>query len=310
MTASPILHHESAPAYAPKHAPVRHERAWLGWLAGSDPGLMRLRMAAEIVITIGVVIAAEWIFVRTTGALQTPIPAGAKPAVATELWTLNHALMVIALMLGAILALISGFGVSMEATARGQLITLLFLPLPLIATLAGGLALHVRLASLASLAVVLAIGTYCRRFGPRGFNGGALAFMGAFLGFFIQDYVTLGHFGWLVAEIWLAMTVIIAVHFAFFRPRPGAALRRMQRSYAARARQVANEIAEQYQATVRSGGRTGPPGAGQPVPAAPVAAAERGRAAHRRAAGRPGRGPGGLERGQRCTSACSTPRWG
>jgi hypothetical protein len=254
VTAPPILHHESAPSYGAKHAPARHERAWLGWLAGSDPGLMRLRMAAEIVITIGVVIAAEWIFVRTTGALQAPIPAGAKPAVATELWTLNHALMVIALMLGAILALISGFGVSMEATARGQLITLLFLPLPLIATLAGGLALHVRLASLASLAVVLAIGTYCRRFGPRGFNGGALAFMGAFLGFFIQDYVKLGNFGWLVAEIWLAMAVIIAVHFAFFRPRPGAALRRMQRSYAARAQQVASEIAEQYQATVRSGG--------------------------------------------------------
>ena len=254
MTASPILHNESAPTCGAKHAPVRHERAWLGWLAGSDPGQMRLRMAAEIVVTIGVVIAAEWIFVRTTGALQAPIPAGAKPAVATELWTLNHALMVIALMLGAILALISGFGVSMEATARGQLITLLFLPLPLIATLAGGLALHVRLASLASLAVVLAIGTYCRRFGPRGFNGGALAFMGAFLGFFIQDYVKLGNFGWLVAEIWLAMAVIITVHFAFFRPRPGAALRRMQRSYAARAQQVASEIAEQYQATIQSGG--------------------------------------------------------
>jgi Fusaric acid resistance protein-like len=243
VTASPILHNESAPSYGAKHAPARHERAWLGWLAGSDPGQLRLRMAAEIVFTIGVVIAAEWIFVRATGALQTPIPAGAKPAVATELWTLNHALMVIALMLGAILALISGFGVSMEATARGQLITL-----------PGGLALHARLASLASLAVVLAIGTYCRRFGPRGFNGGALAFMGAFLGFFIQDYVKLGNFGWLVAEIWLAMAVIIAVHFAFFRPRPGAALRRMQRSYAARAQQVASEIAEQYQATVRSGG--------------------------------------------------------
>ena len=259
MTAPSILPRSSTPSHAGKHAPPagsrgRGGRAVLDWLDSTDPGLMRLRLAAEIVVMIGVVLAAEWVFVRATGALQTPIPAGAKPAVATELWTLNHALMVIALMLGAILALISGFGVSMEATARGQLITLLFLPLPLIATLAGGLALHVRLASLASLAVVLAIGTYCRRFGPRGFNGGALAFMGAFLGFFIQDYVKLGNFGWLVAEIWLAMAVIITVHFAFFRPRPGAALRRMQRSYAARAQQVASEIAEQYQATIRSGG--------------------------------------------------------
>ena len=59
MTATPILHNESAPSYGAQHAPVRHERAWLGWLAGSDPGLMRLRMAAEIVITIGVVIYAR-----------------------------------------------------------------------------------------------------------------------------------------------------------------------------------------------------------------------------------------------------------
>ena len=273
MTADSIRHsagerlYDVAPSPDDRRVPptIKRRPAWLGWLAGSDPGLMRLRMAAEIVITIGVVIAAEWIFVRTTGALQAPIPAGAKPAVATELWTLNHALMVIALMLGAILALISGFGVSMEATARGQLITLLFLPLP---TDRPPWPAAWRCTSgwprWRSLAVVLAIGTYCRRFGPRGFNGGALAFMGAFLGFFIQDYVKLGNFGWLVAEIWLAMAVIIAVHFAFFRPRPGAAVRRMQRSYAARAQQVASEIAEQYQATVRSGvtrpARSGPTG--------------------------------------------------
>ncbi len=90
----------------------------------------------------------------------------------------------------------------------------------MLATLAGGLALHVRVASLASLAVVLAIGTWCRRFGPLGFNGGVLAFMGAFLGFFIQDYVPLGRFGWLAAEIWLGALVTMAVHFTFFRPRP------------------------------------------------------------------------------------------
>ena len=46
------------------------------------------------------------------------------------------------------------------------------------AELAAGLTVHVRLVSLALLAVVLAAGTYCRRFGPRGFMGGMLAFMG------------------------------------------------------------------------------------------------------------------------------------
>src|SRR6202522_3308169 len=95
-------------------------RALLDWLDSTDPGLMRLRMATEVVVAIGVVVAAEWVFIRATGALQVPIPHGAPAAAAAELWTLNHALLVIGIMLGAILALISGFGVSMYASARAQ----------------------------------------------------------------------------------------------------------------------------------------------------------------------------------------------
>src|ERR1700733_14404258 len=98
-------------------------RALLDWLDSTDPGLMRLRMATEVVVAIGVVVLAEWIFIRVTGALQVPIPHGAPAAEAAELWTLNHALLVIGIMLGAILAMISGFGVSMDANARAQLIT-------------------------------------------------------------------------------------------------------------------------------------------------------------------------------------------
>ena len=214
---------------------------------------MRLRMATEVVVAIGIVVAAEWIFVRATGALQTPIPAHAPAALAAELWTLNHALLVIGIMLGAILAMISGFGISMYATARSQLVTLLFLPLPLLAMLAVGLSVHVRVASLALLAITLAIGTYCRRFGPRGFMGGMLAFMGAFLGFFIQDYIKMSQFGWLAAEIALGAAVTIVVHFALFRPRPEVAVRRMQRSYTARARDLASDIDELFEARVRSG---------------------------------------------------------
>ncbi len=124
----------------------------------------------------------------------------------------------------------------------------------MLALLAVGLTVHVRVISLALLAVVLAVGTYCRRFGPRGFMGGMLAFMGAFLGFFIQDYVkSRADFGWLVAEIAIGTAVTIAVHFAFFPPRPEAAVRRMQRSYGARARALASEVAELYEATIRSG---------------------------------------------------------
>jgi Fusaric acid resistance protein-like len=218
---------------------------------------MRLQMATEVVLMIGVALLAEWLFIRATGALQVPIPPKTPPAAASELFALNHALLVIGVILGAILAMISGFGVSMYATARSQLITILFLPLPMLATLAMGMALHVRLLSLVSLPVILAIATYCRRFGPRGFNGGILAFLGAFLGFFIQDYVTLGDFGWLTAEILLGTLVTIVVHFTCFYPRPAAAVRRMQRSYAARACDVASELVDVYSTMVRSGEKKG-----------------------------------------------------
>jgi hypothetical protein len=210
-------------------------------------------MAFEIVLTIGIVIAVEWIFVRATGALQTPIPANTPAATAAELWTLNHALMVIAMMFGAILAMMGGFGIGMLSGARAQLQFILFLPLPLLALLAIGLSVHVRVVSLALLAVVLAVGTYCRRFGAYGFIGGNLAFMGAFLGFFIQAYVPMSNFGWLTAEVLVATATMIVAHFVFFAPRPGAAVHRMQRSYAARARALASEVAELFEATSRSG---------------------------------------------------------
>src|ERR1700722_3834809 len=213
-------------------------------------------MATEVVLAIGVVLAAEWLFVRGTGALQVPIPPKAPAAAAAQLWTLNHALLVIALMLGAIIALIGGFGVGMFGTARAQLGLMLFLPVPMLALLAVGLTVHVRVISLALFVVVLAIGTYCRRFGPPGFMGGMLAFMGAFLGFFIQDYVSLADFGWLAAAVAVGAAGLIVVHFALFRPRAKAAVRRMQRSYAARARALASEVGELFEATARSAERS------------------------------------------------------
>ncbi|HEX4831942.1 MAG TPA: FUSC family protein [Trebonia sp.] len=241
--------------------PARRARlAWLDWLDASDPGLMRLRMATEVMVSIGVVLVAEWLFVRATGALQVRIPAAAPAAAAAQLWALNHALMVIAMMLGAIMAMIIGFGASMFPTAREQVVTMVFLPVPLLVFLVAGLEIHDRPVSLALLAITLAAGAYARRFGPRGFNGGVLAFMGMFLGFFIQDYVTLADFGWLAAEVGLGTVLTMIVHFALFRPHPGAALRRMQRSYSARARSVASEVSDLYQATLRAGGD---PAAGQ-----------------------------------------------
>ena len=69
-----------------------------------------------------------------------------------------------------------------EPKARGQLVTMLLLPVPLVAALALGLSLgsH-RLLCLVLLPVIMAVGTYLRRFGPRGMFAGTLLFFGFFL---------------------------------------------------------------------------------------------------------------------------------
>ncbi|HSZ42539.1 MAG TPA: FUSC family protein [Trebonia sp.] len=253
MTVQPVKRSPGRHSGTGFRSPVRKRRAaWLDWLAGTDPGLMRLRLATEVVCTIGVILAAEWGFVRATGALLLPVPAGAPAGMVVELASANHALTVIAMLPAAIMAMMTGSAMPMEAGARSQLVTCLFLPVPLLATLALGVSLHDRAASLVLMAVLLAGGTYCRRFGPRGFNGGVLAFMGAFLGFFVQDLVSVADMGWLAAEIGLGTAVTIVVHFTLFRPHPAAALRRMQRSYAARARDLASDVADLFAAVASS----------------------------------------------------------
>ena len=206
---------------------------------GSDPGLNRFRSAAQSVLTIGAILAAEGLFVHLTHALQLR-PAGALPAAAAaKLAMANHEYLVIAMMLGAIVGMISGFGVT-ETSASGQLKTMLFLPVPMMATLALGLAIggH-RVAALSSFAVVLSVGTYLRRFGPRGFVTGTLLFMGDFFGFFLHGAVVASDLGWLAAELGVGVLVGLIVRFGLFYPRPARALARTQRSFDARARKVA-----------------------------------------------------------------------
>jgi uncharacterized membrane protein YccC len=145
---------------------------------------------------------------------------------------------VIALLTGALLGLFSSFGVT-DKTAR-QLVTSLFLPVPMIAGLVLGITLGGdRILSLASFPVVLAIGTYARRFGPRGFTSGQLLFVGEFFGFFLHSAITQADLGWIASEIGVGLIVALAVRFVFFYPRQARALERTQRSYDARARKVA-----------------------------------------------------------------------
>jgi hypothetical protein len=212
---------------------------WLDRFAGSDPGLNRFRMAFQCVLSIAAVIGAEWLFMHWTHALLIDTHGATLPAAqAAQVAAQHYELLVVAMLLGSLVAMLTTFGVS-EVDARGQLRSSLFVPLPMVAAFTVGLAAsgH-RVLSLILLGVLLAGGTYLRRFGPLGFLAGLLLFIGDFLGYFLAAAFTLSDLGWVVAEIGVGVVVTLAIRFGLFYPRPAKALVRTQRSYGARARKV------------------------------------------------------------------------
>lgn len=214
----------------------RPGRDWLGRALASDPGLARLLSAVQTIATIGAAMLAEWLFVRGTHALQLAGPALSPTVVAAQ----HHGVTVIAILLGAVIGMMTGFSASMFATARGLLTEFAVTPVCMVAGLALGLALApYRVPSLAVLIVVLGLSGYARRFGPIGMLCGVLVFMGNFFGFFLGAQLRLTDLGWLSAEIGVGVLVSALAQFTVFYPRRGAALRRMRRSYAARTRAVA-----------------------------------------------------------------------
>jgi uncharacterized membrane protein YccC len=212
-------------------------RRWIDWLLGSDPGLNRLRSAGLSTVSIGLVLAAETLFVRLSGALQIPMGSTLPATLSSKVAAVNHEHLVVFMLLGSIVAMTSSF--VGDPKAKGQLVTLLLLPIPLVGSLTLGLALGAnRLLCLSLLVVLTTAGTYLRRFGPRGLLAGMLLFFGFFFGFFLHAAVTVQDLGWLTAAIGVGLIVAMAVRFLLFFPNQSRALRRTQRSFVARGRMV------------------------------------------------------------------------
>ncbi len=235
-----------ASAHSPELVAMsQRARQWVGlrWVdrfVGSDPGLNRFRLALQSLVTIGLILEAELLFVRFTHALQIQTHGARLSAVeAVKVAGANHVFLVVALLFGAIVGFQSSFGVT-DAGARGQLITTLYHPIPLFAAVTFGIAIggH-RILSLVSMVAILVIGVYLRRFGSRGFITGTVFYFGDFFGFFAHGAISLGDLGWLAAVMGVALAITLAVRFGLFYPNHAKALARTQRSYQARARQLA-----------------------------------------------------------------------
>ncbi len=197
--------------------------------------------ALRSVLTIGLVLGAEPLLVHFTHALQIDTHGVALSAAAAARVGVSQprGFRVVAMVLGAIVGLISSLGV-MDRTAEVSSRRCCRCRFPMVGALALGIAIggH-RTVALVVLVMILTAGTYCRRFGPRGFTAGILLFVGNLIGFFLHAAVTLSDLGWLSAEIGVGLLVAIVVRFALFYPRPAKALARTRRSYAARARTIA-----------------------------------------------------------------------
>jgi hypothetical protein len=206
------------------------------WLSGPDPGLNRLRTVLCATLTVAAAIGAEWLFAHFTGALQRPVPpAAAGTVLAAQVSVANRAVLVLAMVLGGITGLTAVISV-LDSAPRDQVAGMLLLLPPMVGALAVSLAVggH-RVLALCLLPVVLAAGTYLRRFGPAGVRLAPVLFAGYLFGFLLRPLLDVGDTGWLTAEIGVGLAVAITVKIGVFHETSGCALRRTQRSYAARA---------------------------------------------------------------------------
>jgi uncharacterized membrane protein YgaE (UPF0421/DUF939 family) len=219
---------------------VRVRDSWFDRFVASDPGLGRLRFALQNTLTVAAILGAEWLFVHFTHALQIQTHGAHFAAAQTaQIAALNRYLLIVAMVLGGLVGLFSSLGV-LDATPKGQLVSVLLLPVPAAAAFTLGLALsgH-RVIDLILLPVVLAVANYGRRFGARGFAVGLCVSVLFVIGVVSHSAVKIGQVGWPVAEIGVGVLAALVVRFALFYPRPANALRRTQRAYTARARIVA-----------------------------------------------------------------------
>ena len=166
---------ESA-AGAPGDVLIRFWDRWVDRFAGSDPGLNRLRMALQGVLTIQCRLGAEGLFIHFTQALHIQTHGAVLPAAAAaKVAAADHGFLVIAMLIGAIVGLISSLrrhGQDRPGPAGHHAVAAR--PAGCGADPGARIGGH-RILALVCLPVIVAVGTYCRRFGPRGSIAGMAA---------------------------------------------------------------------------------------------------------------------------------------
>jgi uncharacterized membrane protein YccC len=199
----------------------RVREAW-DRLVASDPGLVRARMAVSSVVSVCVLIAAEFGYAKA-------LHRGYQPTL-------------VAMILGASVALMSAPAMS-GTTARPKIRTAMLFPVALGAGMTLGVATagHVDL-MLWFFVVVLSAGVWVRRFGLDYFTYGLMLWVGFFFTSFLGARASM--LPSLLGYVLVATAFSLLLSLTVLRTHAGRTLRRMQRAFGARARAVALACAE------------------------------------------------------------------
>ncbi|HET8700357.1 MAG TPA: FUSC family protein, partial [Nitrococcus sp.] len=144
------------------------------------------------------------------------------------------------MLLGGAVSLISAMAVN-DPDRRQQKITFVLLPLPAMAAISAGAALAPwRIAGDAAFVAIAFAAVYVRRFGPRGFALGMLAFITYFIGLFLAPRVT--SLPWLFIAICVGSACSFLLRYAVLPDRPLRDLERMLRAFTTLIGRVLDEV--------------------------------------------------------------------
>lgn len=206
----------------PESMAARLQRAQ-SWAIGSDPGLLRLRMATRTTAALGCSLLVLYLLTMATGQPLTVA------------------------LIGVVITMIAARSVD-HPDSRQQQITMALLPVPaaLSISVAALLAPHLIAAEVAFVVIVFAA-VYVRRFGPRGRALGMVAFMAYFFSLYLRAGVA--QLPWMIGAV-LVGTLCTFVMSTYVLPdRPESVLRATIRSLRARMAIVVDTAAD----TVRAG---------------------------------------------------------
>lgn len=188
------------------------------WVVGSDPGLLRLRMATRTTAALGCSLLVLYALTRATGQPLTVA------------------------LLGVVITMVASRSVN-EPDLRRQRITMALLPVPAAAsiTAAAVLASH-QVVSDAVFVVVVFAAAYVRRFGARGRALGMVAFMSYFFTLYLRARIS--ELPWMIGAVAVG-TVCTFVMTTYVMPdRPERVLRATVRALRARMAIVVDTTAE------------------------------------------------------------------